>query len=55
MESVPLRERLRRLFDLSTHQDLMVGEMHALGWGRKGRHGGGCVVCWRGRRIGGGG
>ena len=29
-------ERFRRLFDLSIHQELTVGAMHALGWGENG-------------------
>ncbi|XP_024634727.1 uncharacterized protein [Medicago truncatula] len=36
-------ERFRRLFDLSVHQDLTVGAMHALGWGENGE-------AWRWRR-----
>ena len=38
-----LMERFRRLYDLSIHKDLSVGEMHALGWGEDGE-------AWRWRR-----
>jgi len=41
--TVSLMERFRRLFDLSVHQNLMVGAMHALGWGEDGG-------AWRWRR-----
>jgi len=34
--SVTLMETFRRLYDLSTHKDLTVGEMYALGWGEEG-------------------
>jgi len=41
--AVSLMERFRRLFDLSVHQDLTVGAVHALGWGEDGE-------AWRWRR-----
>ena len=31
--SISLRERFKRLYNLSIYQGLTVGEMHALGWG----------------------
>jgi len=31
-----LKERFHRLYDLSNHKDMTVGEMHALGWGEEG-------------------
>jgi len=34
--TVTFMERFRRLFDLSIHQDLTVGAIHALGWGEDG-------------------
>lgn len=33
---MPLRERFKRLYDLSIHKNLNVGEMHVLGWGEDG-------------------
>jgi len=48
--SVSLRGRFRGLYDMSTHKDFTVGEMHALGWVRKGGRGGGGVDCWCARR-----
>jgi len=41
--TVSFMERFRRLYDLSIHKDLSVGEMHALGWGEDGE-------AWRWRR-----
>jgi hypothetical protein len=41
--SMKLRERFRRLYDLSIHKDKTVGEMRALGWGDDG-------IAWRWRR-----
>ena len=38
-----LMEKFRRLYDLSIHKDLSVGEMYALGWGEDGE-------AWRWRR-----
>ena len=43
MGTVAFMERFRRLYDLSIHQNLMVVEMHALGWGEDGE-------AWRWRR-----
>jgi len=42
--TVSLREIFRRLFDLSVHQNLTVGAMHALGWSEDGE-------AWRWRRC----
>jgi len=44
--SVLLRERFRRLYDLSTNKDVTVGEMHALGWVEEGETWG-----WRHRLL----
>jgi len=33
---VSLRDRFRRLYDLSNYKELTVGEMHVLGWGEEG-------------------
>ena len=46
MGTVTLMERFRRLFDLSIHQNLTVGTMHALGWGVDGEAWG-----WRHRLL----
>jgi len=36
---VPLRDRYRRLFDLSENKLLTVAQMHDFGWGEVVRHG----------------
>jgi hypothetical protein len=45
-----LRERFRRLYDLSIYKDKTVGEMGALGWGKMGMPGGGGLGYGIGRR-----
>jgi len=44
--TVTLMERFMRLYDLSIHQELTMGAMHALGWGENGEAWG-----WRHRLL----
>ena len=46
--AIPLREKFRRLFDLSVFKDLTVVEMYSLGWGEGGDAWGWrlCLLAW---------
>ena len=46
VQTVSFKERFRRLYVLSIHKDVSVGEMHALGWGEDGEAWG-----WRRRLL----